>query len=69
MRRTIVACLVFLLLGAGANAADHTGTLKKISKSGIFTIGYNKDSAPFSFLDPEGKPVGYSVDLCRRGWQ
>ena len=65
MRRAIVF-IVVLFLNCSAMAQKLTGTLKKIADSGQITIGYNADSAPFSFLDPEGAPVGYSVDLCRR---
>lgn len=65
MRRVVV--LIFLLLLSFAVAAEKlTGTLKKIADSKSITIGYNVDSAPFSFLDSSGNPVGYSVDLCRR---
>src|SRR5437660_2254934 len=42
----------------------HTGTLKKINESGIVRLGYRENSPPFAFLDPNKKPVGYSLDLC-----
>ena len=64
--RNSVVCMVFLLLGFSAQAAKLTGTLQKVADTGVFTIGYNTDSAPFSFQDDAGLPVGYSVDLCRR---
>jgi len=65
MRRVIVLTSL-LFLSFSVTAAKLTGTLKKISDSGSITIGYNEDSAPFSFLDSSGNPIGYSVDLCRR---
>ena len=55
-----------LFFSFGATAEKLTGTLKKIADSRSVTIGYNDDSAPFSFQDSSGNPVGYSVDLCRR---
>jgi len=65
MRNIAVFCCS-LLLTSGALAKELTGTLKKISETKSITIGYLKETAPFSFLDPSGNPVGYSVDLCRR---
>ena len=41
-----------------------TGTLKKINDSGVVVIGHRQNSPPFAFLDKNGKPVGYSLDLC-----
>lgn len=29
-------------------------------------IGYRKNSPPFSFVDGQGNPSGYSIDLCKR---
>jgi glutamate/aspartate transport system substrate-binding protein len=65
MRQAIVLASL-LILSFGASAQKPTGTLKKIADSGSITLGYNADSAPFSFEDASGSPVGYSVDLCRR---
>lgn len=46
-------------------AAAQTGTLEKIRKTGIITMGYTHGGAPFSSRDANGQPQGYSVDLCR----
>jgi ABC-type amino acid transport substrate-binding protein len=40
------------------------GTLKKIKTTGTFTIGYRESAPPFSFMGPDKRPVGYSIDLC-----
>jgi len=45
-------------------AIKYTGTLKKISDSGVVHIGHRENSPPFAFLDQNGKPIGYSIDLC-----
>jgi ABC-type amino acid transport substrate-binding protein len=55
-----------LLLTYGSYAAAADGTLAKIAKRGELKIGYDKDSEPMSFVDKDGMPAGYSVDLCRR---
>jgi ABC-type amino acid transport substrate-binding protein len=58
---------VFLLLAASAAQAQVPGgTLDKIRKSGTITLGYRPDAVPFSFVGPEQKPAGFSVDLCER---
>ncbi len=43
-----------------------TGTLKKIVDNRIIKLGYQKDLAPFSSIGGDGKPRGYSIDLCLR---
>ncbi len=46
-------------------AADTVaGTLARIKTTGVARIGYREAAVPFSFLDPAGRPVGYSLDLC-----
>jgi glutamate/aspartate transport system substrate-binding protein len=49
---------------APANAQTLDGTLKKVKESGTITLGYRESSIPFSYLDDNQKPVGYSMDLC-----
>lgn len=61
-----IFCVFIFLLCSTASAQTLTGTLKKISDTGVFTIGYRDDSKPFSYLDSSGNPIGYSIDLCRR---
>jgi glutamate/aspartate transport system substrate-binding protein len=51
---------------AAAMAAQHTGTLKKIKESKTIVLGYRDSSRPFSYVGDDGKPAGYSVDLCIR---
>ena len=64
--RFFAAAALALLLPGVAPAQELTGTLKKIKDSGTIAIGYREQSVPFSFRGPDGKPAGYSVDLCQR---
>ena len=41
-------------------------TLKRIRDTGAITLGVRETSVPFSFLDAQKQPQGYSVDLCLR---
>ena len=67
MKRSNALLLVLaLLLTYGSHAAAADGTLARIAKRGELKIGYDKDSEPMSFVDKDGNPAGYSVDLCRR---
>ena len=40
-------------------------TLKKIARTGVFTVGTQPDAVPFSFRDDKGEWQGFSVDLAR----
>lgn len=60
-RAAVVCSLLLFALGASAEA----GTLAKIKKSGTISLGYREASIPFSYIGDNGRPAGYSVDLCQ----
>lgn len=64
LKRAAFAATMTLALMTGANADDLTGTLKKVKDTGTITLGYRESSVPFSYLDGNQKPVGFSMDLC-----
>lgn len=57
---------LLILPGPRLSAQEHEATLEKIARTGEFVIGYRDDSSPLSYENADGKPTGYSVDLCRR---
>lgn len=60
-----VALLTFSALDdARAAEPELTGTLLKISKEHVVTIGYRDASVPFSYYDADQKPIGYSIDVA-----
>lgn len=61
---TLVCAALATVLAAPASAQELTGTLKKAKETGTFTVGYRESSIPFSYLDNNGKPIGYAIDLC-----
>jgi glutamate/aspartate transport system substrate-binding protein len=72
MRRLLLA-LAVLALACDASAAGSgptewpealAGRLAHINATGVVQLGYRENSIPFSYLGPDGKPVGYSIDLC-----
>lgn len=69
--RALLTILMAALVGAGAlvaplDAQTLDGTLKRIKDTGSMRIGFRENSAPFSFVGPDRKPQGYSIDLCQR---
>lgn len=52
--------------GSAAMAQVAGETLQKIKDTGTLTIGYRESSIPFSYLDGQQKPVGFSIDLCQK---
>jgi ABC-type amino acid transport substrate-binding protein len=66
MRSLIVAVMSVALTGSAASAQVVEGRLKSVQESKTLRIAYRTDSRPFSFLDGEGKPIGYSIELCQR---
>jgi glutamate/aspartate transport system substrate-binding protein len=61
---SIVAMAALMLAAGGAGAQELYGTLKKVKDSGTIVIGHNEDSPPFAYFGEDGKPKGYSIDLC-----
>jgi ABC-type amino acid transport substrate-binding protein len=52
------------LLGGAAFWPAQADTIDTAKASRTFTIGYRPDAAPFSSKAADGKPTGYSVQLC-----
>jgi ABC-type amino acid transport substrate-binding protein len=62
----IAFALIALILTAGlASAQGHDDRLNSINKTKIIKIAYRTDARPFSFLNENKKPAGYTVDLCK----
>ncbi|SMF29233.1 glutamate/aspartate ABC transporter substrate-binding protein [Pseudogulbenkiania subflava] len=65
--RTLLASgLAAACLTAPAFAAEPAGTLQKIKESGSIVLAYRDASIPFSYLDNNQQPVGYSVDIANK---
>jgi ABC-type amino acid transport substrate-binding protein len=58
--------LLLLVLALTAPACATQSTLQKVADTKSLAIGYREASPPFSYVDREQKPAGYSVDLCTR---
>jgi len=66
MRAGLAAFVLTILFISPVGAQQLTGTLKQISDSGEFRIGFRVSEPPLSFIDEDGKPAGYSIDICNQ---
>jgi glutamate/aspartate transport system substrate-binding protein len=64
MRSVVMALMTVLAVASAALAAEPAGTLKRIQERKSIVLGHRESSWPFSFVGEDGKPAGYSVDLC-----
>lgn len=66
-RLAVPTALGFLACAWSASHAQPVSpTLRRIQEAGVISIAYRDASVPFSYLDEQQRPVGYSIDLCRR---
>jgi glutamate/aspartate transport system substrate-binding protein len=64
VRGLAALCLAFAVGLPGASAQSLGPTLQKIKDSGTITVGNRDSSVPFSYLDDNQKPIGFSLELC-----
>ncbi len=64
--RVILGIILFITFSINTlSAQEIKGTLEQIKKSGQIKIGYRVSEPPMSFLDKDGNPTGYSIDICK----
>lgn len=67
MKRSFL--LIFMaagLLPLSAPAQRMPDTLAKIKAAKSITVAFSTDSLPFSYVETNNQPAGYSIDLCKR---
>jgi glutamate/aspartate transport system substrate-binding protein len=71
-RRILIGAVAAAMVATAGLAQEHEqpafglqGTLKKADITGVVTIGYREASFPLSYADQKGRPLGYSIDLCK----
>ena len=65
MRGKLAIILLIIFFASPLAAQELTGTLQQIKKTSQIRIGYRTSEPPMSFLDKDGKPNGYSIELCK----
>jgi polar amino acid transport system substrate-binding protein len=61
LRKSVLLSVSLLVLGGAYASAD---TLDDIKKRGTLIVGGKADYKPFGFREPDGKVVGFAVDLA-----
>jgi glutamate/aspartate transport system substrate-binding protein len=64
MRFILTTIVVIAFLANPLAAHELKGTLQQIKETGKIRIGYRQSQPPMSFSGKDGKPAGYSIDLC-----
>jgi len=62
----LVTLTAFISTGLMAGDVDSSFVLKRIQDRGVINMGHREASVPFSYIGDDGKPRGYSVDLCHK---
>jgi glutamate/aspartate transport system substrate-binding protein len=65
MRRLLLFAVVTASYGDAALAQTLEGRLKQISETKVVKLAHRTDAKPFSFVNVQGQPDGYTVDLCK----
>ncbi|MFA5487828.1 MAG: amino acid ABC transporter substrate-binding protein [Candidimonas sp.] len=59
---SLMAAMMMMAIAAPSHAQQSR--LEKIKSTGEIAIGHRDASIPFSYLDDNQKPIGYSMDIC-----
>jgi len=51
---------------SAASFAADSPVLDRIKERGQINMGHRESSVPFSYIGEDGKPQGYSIDLCMK---
>jgi glutamate/aspartate transport system substrate-binding protein len=61
----LAGCLLATAAAAQTGGGEGLSpTLAAIKNAHVVRLGYRESSPPFSFIDPSGRPIGYSLELC-----
>ncbi|WP_158938359.1 amino acid ABC transporter substrate-binding protein [Burkholderia sp. S171] len=63
-RAAIAACVLSMVGMTPAHAQTADSAIARIKAHDEVVIGYRQSSIPFSYLDVNQKPTGYTIDLC-----
>lgn len=66
MKQLLATLMLASLSVMPSLAAQPQGALAKIKATKTIVLGYSESAVPFSFLNNDQRPQGYSVDLCKR---
>ncbi len=65
IKRIILAAVAVAFLAPVSPAqAGESKVLKRIKERGVVNMGHREASVPFAYIGKDGKPIGYSMDIC-----
>jgi glutamate/aspartate transport system substrate-binding protein len=66
MKRALAAASIIgvLIASPGVAWAQDGPVMKRIAETKTITLGHRDASVPISYLGPDGKVQGYSIDIC-----
>jgi len=59
-----LAAFASFVFTSSASAQSPADTLARVKETRAITLGVRESARPFSYLNEQKQPVGYSVDLC-----
>jgi glutamate/aspartate transport system substrate-binding protein len=59
-----LSVIIALIASSGTVSAQDGPVMKRIAETKTITIGHRDASVPLSYLGPDGKAQGYSIDIC-----
>lgn len=65
MHRLLLFVVALASIGDVAFGQSLEGRLKQISETKVVKLAHRTDAKPFSFVNAQGQPDGYTVDLCK----
>jgi glutamate/aspartate transport system substrate-binding protein len=60
----LAAVAVAFLAPVQPASAAESKILKRIKERGVVNMGHREASVPFAYIGKDGKPIGYSIDIC-----
>lgn len=60
----VTICAATLALAQAPASAQDGPVMKRIAETKTVNIGHRDASVPLSFIGPDGKAQGYSIDIC-----
>lgn len=67
VRCVLLSCALAACGVAQAQAPVPTGpVLDTLRAQGRIVVAHRESSVPFSYLGPDGQPMGYALDICKR---
>lgn len=66
MKLSMLSGLASVVLVLCTSAVQAGPLLDKVRREGKLTLAYRDASVPFSYLDANGQPIGYAMDICKK---